>query len=253
MLMSVEALKSLSDERLEAAQEQSDASAYKTSFGYSLVMTIIAAQAAELAMKFAFEQEHPSEVAPRTHDLYDLFLGLSTERRESVKEEYRANVKSHGNLVPTDRRDVESLFLEEADALNWRYQAEGKESQISQSYPLLLLEATLCVLSTIDWPPDKPYTSETLRSYVRSVGLALQSFLRDDFQDAVAHYTDAIGFKPEFAATYYQRGKAYSELDLSEQAIQDFRYARDLAKKTKDHSLRKMADRRIRAHSNGSN
>ena len=253
MLMSVEALKRCSDERLEAALGQNDASALQTSGGYNLVMTIIAAQAAELALKFAFELEHPGEVAPRTHDLYDLFLRLSTERRESVQEEYHANVKSHGKMVPMDRRDLESLFLEDADALSWRYQAEGKESGIFLSYPLLLVEGTLSVLSTIDWPPDKPVTSDTLRSYVRSVGLALQSFLRDEFQDAVAHYTDAIELRPEFAATYYQRGKAYSGLGLSEQAIQDFRYARDLAKKTNDHSLRKMADRRIRVQRKGSN
>ena len=141
---------------MAVAQRQNDMMAIGEAFGIQIAMTILIAQAAELAIKYAFEQEIPKKVAPRTHDLYELYRSLSMERRRIIENHYLLRIKRLSAPPPADRQIVESLFLEEADALNWRYVAEHKESGVMiTTFPVPFMEAAFSVLSTINWPQQE--------------------------------------------------------------------------------------------------
>ena len=51
--------------------------------------------AAELALKFAYEQEHPSGPAPPIHDLQKLFGKLGQEKRQKIEVNYESLLKGY--------------------------------------------------------------------------------------------------------------------------------------------------------------
>ena len=248
MLESVKVLEHHFRQKMAVAQRQNDMVAIGEAFGIQIAMTILTAQAVELAIKFAFEQEHPKKVAPRTHGLYELYRSLSMERRRLIEIDYHLKVKKLP-VPPPDRRTVESLFLEEADALNWRYVAEQKESGVMiTTFPIPFMEAASSVLSTISWPQQETQTTSNSSSPEIYLQQAVQKALRSQFAEAIKDYDQAIGLDPGGPASYYNRGKSKSALGQLTEAVKDFTVARDLAKRTNNQRLKILAQRQLDIH-----
>ena len=58
-------------------------------FGMYQGRVVLVALAAELALKFAWEREHPCKVAPgNTHNLCELFNKLSKHRKKEIRSKY---------------------------------------------------------------------------------------------------------------------------------------------------------------------
>ena len=249
MLESVKVLEHHFGQKTAVAQRQNDMVAIGEAFGIQISMTILTAQAAELAIKYAFEQEHPKKVAPRTHDLYELYRSLSMERRRIIENDYLLRVKRLSAPPPADRRTVERLFLEEADTLNWRYVAEHKESgEMITTFPIPFMEAAFSVLSTVSWPQQETQTTSDSNSPEIHLQQAVQKALRRQFAEAIQDYDKAIGLDPGAPGAYYNRGKSKSALGMRAEAVKDFTSARDLAKRTNNQRLKTLAQRQLDIH-----
>ena len=55
---------------------------------------VLVGLAAELALKFAYEQENPNISAPNSHDLFDLYHNLSRERKCGIEFDYSRRIPS---------------------------------------------------------------------------------------------------------------------------------------------------------------
>ena len=87
---------------------------------------VVIALAAELALKFSYEQENPSEVAPATHDLRDLFAELSDDKVKAVRKVYARLLNQYKHQLEQDKKEYLEDGWETADHLfeNCRYAFE---------------------------------------------------------------------------------------------------------------------------------
>ena len=124
------------------------------SSGYSIGITqsaqVLAGLAAELALKYAYEADHPSAVAPRTHKLYDkLYRKLSAIRRQEVEADYAVRIQRHQSDPDEGWKTTCQVFRSANDYFEqWRYATE-EGSVISYSQPIFLREAVCSVLKTL--------------------------------------------------------------------------------------------------------
>ena len=133
------------------------------SAGHSLGMTqsaqVLAGLAAELALKYAFESEHPKSVAPSSHHLHDLYCKLSENKRTSVESDYAKRIKLHTDKPPVGWRTTKQVF-QSADNyfVDWRYLSE-EGSTLSNARPIFLREAVCSVMAAlgvkINWGGNK--------------------------------------------------------------------------------------------------
>ena len=122
--------------------------------GYSIGMMqsaqVIAGLAAELALKYAYETENPTAVAPKTHKLYDkLYSKLSANRRDSVEADYAVRIQRHQFEPEQGWKTAEQVFQSANDYFErWRYATE-EDTVITYSQPVFLREAICSVLKTL--------------------------------------------------------------------------------------------------------
>ena len=99
-------------------------------FGQYQGRVVLMALALELALKFAYEQDHLGESAPPTHDLYKLFQKLKDHRKQAIKEnyehlfdEYDDKLKKRGDIPPEEwwRNLLEALKKCRNTSVNWRF------------------------------------------------------------------------------------------------------------------------------------
>ena len=64
-------------------------------FGRYQARVVVMALAAELALKFAYEQEYRSEPAPPIHDLHKLFGKLGEGKKRKVEANYESLMKEY--------------------------------------------------------------------------------------------------------------------------------------------------------------
>ena len=123
--------------------------------GYSIGMTqsaqVIAGLAAELALKYAYETEHPTDVASPTHKLYDeLYSKLSETRRGNVEADYAVRIQRHQSNPDEGWKTAKQVFQSANDYFEkWRYATE-EDIVIPYSKPVFLREAIFSVLKTLD-------------------------------------------------------------------------------------------------------
>lgn len=118
------------------------------SLGITLGAAILAAHAAELALKLAFESEHPCRYAPRIHDLEALYSQLSPNRRAQVEVDYTARNRRHGP-APDGWQTAKQVFRSSRDSSAYfRYLTQGGPP-ITEFRPVLLREAVCSVLASI--------------------------------------------------------------------------------------------------------
>ena len=102
-------------------------------FGMYQGRVVLVSLAAELALKFAWEQEHKDEVAETTHDLKQLFDHLSPHSQERIRSEY---VPLGGQAVQ-GWKTVDQVFKTCRCAFeNWRYIIE------EDNFPNFIMQAT---------------------------------------------------------------------------------------------------------------
>ena len=122
--------------------------------GYSIGMMqsaqVIAGLAAELALKYAYETENPTAVAPQTHKLYDkLYSKLSTNRRDSVEVDYAVRIQRHQFEPEQGWKTAEQVFQSANDYFErWRYATE-EDTANTYSQPVFLREAICSVLKIL--------------------------------------------------------------------------------------------------------
>ncbi len=122
--------------------------------GISIGMTqsaqVIAGLAAELALKYVYEIENPTAVAPQTHKLYDkLYNKLPTNRRDNVEADYAVRIQRHQSEPEKCWKTAQQVFKSANDYFEkWRYATE-EDTVITYSQPIFLREAICSVLSTL--------------------------------------------------------------------------------------------------------
>ena len=122
--------------------------------GYSIGMIqsaqVLAGLAAELALKYVYEIEHPDAVAPQTHKLYDdLYSKLSVNRRDEIEADYAVRIQRHERLPDEGWKTSEQAFQSANNYfLDWRYMAE-EGNVIPYAQPVFLREAICSVLKTL--------------------------------------------------------------------------------------------------------
>lgn len=99
-------------------------------FGQYQGRVVLMALAVELSLKFAYEQDHPSESAPPTHDLYKLFQKLKDPRKQAIKanyeclfNEYERSLKAQGDSLREEwwKNIGEALKKCKDTSVNWRF------------------------------------------------------------------------------------------------------------------------------------
>jgi len=73
--------------------------------------------------------------------------------------------------------------------------------------------------TVLDTTPPSTSTSITTEDYLEQ---AIEFFISEDFQSAIASYTKIIELDSDFAGAYLNRGYAYFELEQYDKAIDDF-------------------------------
>ena len=134
--------------------------------GYSIGMTqsaqVLAGFAAELALKYAYEKEHPDDTAPPSHKLRDdLYRALSPSMMNEIEADYSERVQRHKTPPDEGWRTAEQVFRSANDYFdNWRYMSEIGRT-IPYAQPIFLREAICSVLQAIGikvrwsaWPED---------------------------------------------------------------------------------------------------
>ncbi len=122
--------------------------------GYSIGMIqsaqVLAGLAAELALKYVYEIEHPDAVAPQTHKLYDdLYSKLSVNRRDEIEDDYAVRIQRHERLPDEGWKTSEQAFRSANNYFpDWRYVAE-EGNAIPYAQPVFLREAICSVLKTL--------------------------------------------------------------------------------------------------------
>ena len=120
------------------------------SIGITQSAQVIAGLAAELALKYVYEIENPTAVAPQTHKLYDkLYSKLSTNRRDSVEADYAVRIQRHQFEPEQGWKTAEQVFQSANDYFErWRYATE-EDTANAYSQPVFLREAICSVLKIL--------------------------------------------------------------------------------------------------------
>ena len=99
-------------------------------FGQYQGRVVLMALALELALKFAYEQDHPGKSATPTHDLHRLYRKLKNHRKQAIKENYERlfedyddRLKKRGDTPPEGWwRNLGDVLKKCRDAsVNWRF------------------------------------------------------------------------------------------------------------------------------------
>ena len=99
-------------------------------FGQYQGRVVLMALALELALKFAYEQDHLGESAPPTHDLHRLYRKLKNHRKQAIKknyerlfDEYDSELKKRGDTPPEQwwKNLGEALKKCRDTSVNWRF------------------------------------------------------------------------------------------------------------------------------------
>ncbi len=118
------------------------------SLGITLAAQILAGQAAELALKYVFEQENPSKTAPQIHRLDILYSKLSEWSKKMVEADYLNRKRLHDALLWPGYETAEEVFRTSRDYPVWaRYATEGGQQSV-QLQPIFLREAVCSVLAS---------------------------------------------------------------------------------------------------------
>ena len=120
---------------------------------YSLGITqgaqVLGGLAAELALKYLWEDENPGQSAPGTHELHNLFRSISSQRRDEIESDYQVRLQRHDNMPASGWQTVDEVFQKTNDYFeHWRYVSEEGAS-IPYTEPRFLREAVCSVLRTI--------------------------------------------------------------------------------------------------------
>ena len=121
------------------------------SIGITLSAQILAGQAAELALKYAYESEHPNanKGAPGGHDLDVLFKQLSQDRKIKIEQDYAVRIRRHTSPPTEGWETVEEAFRSGRNyPVLFRYATEeGQEFHYME--PIFLREAICSVLASL--------------------------------------------------------------------------------------------------------
>ena len=121
------------------------------SLGITLSAQVLAGQAAELALKYAYEGEHRDEPAPRTHRLDSLYLQLSDDVKRRIEEDYSIRKQRHGDSPWPGWETAEGVFRSSRDyPVRPRYATEEGQPDW-QSQPVFLREAVCSVLASLGY------------------------------------------------------------------------------------------------------
>ena len=119
------------------------------SLGITLSAQILAGQAAELAIKYVYQVEHPTAPPLEGHFLDDLFLKLSSDRRGKVEEDYGVRMRHHGSQpIPGWGTAQEVFRAGRKYPVLFRYATEEGQSPY-EVQPIFLREAVCSVLASI--------------------------------------------------------------------------------------------------------
>ena len=119
------------------------------SIGITLSAQILAGQAAELALKYAYETENPGVSAPRGHKLEALYERLTKNRKARTEEDYVVRLKQHDSLPGKGWKTVEQVFRSGKNyPVIFRYATEEGQ-EFSYMEPIFLREAVCSVLATL--------------------------------------------------------------------------------------------------------
>ncbi len=120
------------------------------SIGITLSAQIIAGQAAELALKYAFEVEYPIKSAPSIHRLDDLYSQLSKERKNRIERDYSTRKQRHNSPPVPGWETAQEVFDSCRDyPVLFRYATEEGQSPY-EVRPILLREAVCSVLASLE-------------------------------------------------------------------------------------------------------
>ena len=138
MLLSAKALIELEEKEKESTE---------LFFGNMIATTMIAAQCAELLLKYKLEQEGRS-FKKNTHDLYNLYKILSEESKAEIQKNF--NIECLKTTPPNGWESPESVFLKARNAfVFWRYAANLTNSTgFTTIYPKALYIAAVSVYRT---------------------------------------------------------------------------------------------------------
>ena len=118
------------------------------SLGITLSAQVLAGQAAELALKYAYECEH-RETAPQIHWLDDLYSRLSDSVKKRIEEDYSTRKQRHGASPWPGWETAEDVFHSARDyPVRSRYAIEEGQPDW-QSQPVFLREAVCSVLASL--------------------------------------------------------------------------------------------------------
>ncbi len=121
------------------------------SIGITLSAQVLAGQAAELALKYAYECEHGDKAAPQIHWLDDLFSLLSDEMKKAIEEDYSIRKQRHSSSPWPGWETAEEVFRSARDyPVRSRYATE--EGQPDWRFqPIFLREAVCSVLASLGY------------------------------------------------------------------------------------------------------
>ena len=118
------------------------------SIGMFQSVQVLVGLAAELALKFAYEQENANVRAPNKHDLFDLYHKLSNERRSKIETDYLVRLRRRETAPAATWQTAEGAFKAARNHfVNWRYASEGKP--IGYFQPVILIEAICSLCKTL--------------------------------------------------------------------------------------------------------
>ena len=124
-------------------------SANSYSFGITQSAQILAGQAAELALKFAFESENPGLSAPATHRLDRLFNKLTLARKRSIEADYLRRTRQHQYPPLRGWQTAEKVFNSGKNyPVLFRYLTEEGQASFDVQ-PQFLREAVCSVLASL--------------------------------------------------------------------------------------------------------
>ena len=119
------------------------------SLGVTLSAQILAGQAAELVLKYAYESDNPARIAPDIHDLHELFKQLPMSRKERIEEDYAARVKTHES-PPGEAWKTAALVFHSGRNYSVRFRYLTEEGQtLDWVEPPFLKEAVCSVLASL--------------------------------------------------------------------------------------------------------
>ena len=121
------------------------------SLGVTLSAQILAGQAAELALKYAYEQENPSKTAPQIHRLDSLYFKLGEETRRNVEDDFATRKERHSNFIWPGWETAKEVFYSARDYPVWARYATEEQHQPREFQPILLREAVCSVLASMGY------------------------------------------------------------------------------------------------------